>query len=405
MSCHFEIRSHLKLPVQAAQLAGCFPLSLRTKSSKKDVRLELIFSWISVGILAATFRLAIYGHVAYQFLYRSMFENLSGGSWSKTLVFSESTSQIFAIIGDFATTIIFILRKNRINDFLNLLDKTIQELAERIGESHDKQLTQSIFSPFNFMKFTFGWISVMSLISLVISTWIVIPIYSEGYPNWSEGPRLIVAVLGYYEITMHFRLLSFLPMISFIHLLHVGFAMLRKKVESLSQQQEIRWITNNFCKLEELVQKFHSLFEFHLGIGMMTIMTTFVSVTFGEVLLTIQVARGVDKDKGWYHLISLVPWSISLCLLFYLLCDVSTRMTTEAKECVWAFRKSSIVDTLEPEEKQKLMMFYMDRCSRPPQVCPAKHFTLGKQIVPTVLGMVTTYLVVFYQFESDERKA
>lgn len=391
--------SFLKLPTLAAQLTGTFPLSI-SETGRTFVKLS--FTWKNIGVLCTLLRIALITEMVYViYHHRVKIENVMG-DWTSTMQFAELMTQSSIIVGDTVSTVLIVYRRRRINKFLSSLGNVVTDIWKQSGTFCDTNLTKKFHELYKFIKWSFGWVATMSVINMALSNIVYVPVASEMFPEWTWGVFQIVIFNVYYEVTMHFRLLYFFLPVAILFMIYVGFGMLGYAVEHFLPDLELNWIMGNFTRLERLLKEFHLLFEFQLITGILTLLSTLLSVSFLGIAFFMGYSRGERTDLSLYEFISVVPWAISLSLIFCIVCDIATRMTAEAKECIWAFRKWQHVDDYGNDEKHKLILFYLERCTRPPQVSPAQLFTLGRHLFPTVLGMMATYLIVMYQFESDD---
>lgn len=393
--------SFLKLPILAAQLAGTFPLSISNVNDGRFVRLAI--SWKSIGLLTAIMRAICFFHVMTLFIEKADAISQVLGDWSSTLVFAEFLTHGIVVFGDFTVAVMLIFRRQRVNQFLTELGKTVTGLWNQSKGLRDHELSKTFVGQYRFMKWAFGWVIVMAITNTIGTYIICIPKVAVTYPDWVSGPVDIGIFLGYYELTMHFRLLSFFPVVAFIYVFYTSFGALRANVEHVTNQ-DVNWIIDCFGRLEKLLKEFHSLFGFQLIIGVLTILSSVLSVSFQGLILIMNFSKRGSNPEGSLIHMSIIPWATSLSLVFYILCDIATRMTTAAKGCVWAFREWPDVDELRDDDKQRLILFYIEGCTRPPKVSPGNLFTLGRHLFPSVLGIMTTYLIVLYQFESDDKQ-
>lgn len=396
----FRLRRFLKIPILAAQLTGTFPLHFLANGPSGFF---IKFSWRNAGMIGFIFRLVYIAHTSLVFYTYSDNVQKLRKRWSQTMIFAQTTTQTAITIADFAFVTLLICRRSRFNDFLTSLEKLLEEICDKSDAIQLKKWMEETIGNYRLLLWPFGCIFLMVLIGLVTSLLFYIPWFRIIFPNWPAGPWILGLMFAYYSLSMHFRLLNILPIVALIYIFKAGFFLLKKNIQS-SSESEVSWIMEKFCKLENLIQEFLVLFNFKLACGVVTILISLLTVVFNGIFILMRVARGQAEyfEDSWMHFINLVPWNISLCLVFYHLCDVSTRMTNEANKCIFEFRKCR-VENLTEEEKHKLSLFYIERCTRPPKVSPARFFTLGRHLFPTVLGMMTTYVIVLYQFESDDK--
>lgn len=398
--------SILHLPVRAAQLTGSFPLSLQD-NPRRNFNSFIKFSWRSVGFFAVIFRIFLICRFVQLFMeHRHNIDRLST-IWTMTMIAVQVANQIVLTFGDLGFVVILILRRRRFNQFLLALENFFQDILQENGGWHDKPLISRFFSGDLTIKRAFAWISAMSVVSMLIAGFFYVPWFCSLFPEWASAPWIIGTILLYYEITIHFRLLAFLPVCALIHILQVGFTLLTKRIERLSDEPGgAKGVIDKYCRLEKFLKELHYIFDLQLICGLFTILASLLVIIFNGVYVVMRIFRGTilvaNFGSALTEFASMLPWIMSLCLIFYLISDFSSEMTTAAKQCIWAWRMCPQIDKLDQEERQSIMLFYMEKCTRPPQLRPAGMFRVGRDMFPTVLGILATYVIVLYQFEEDE---
>lgn len=394
----FLLSPFLKIPVLGAQLTGSFPLSLNV-SLRKTVPF-----WRNVGAVVLILKVIFLACFVQLFGDASVkFEKLND-VWSNTMMSAEMVTLIVTTTTDFTFACILLWRRQRFSELLQDFEKILEDIWSKSEIICDKNWRMDCYLQDTSIKWPVAIILTMVMTSFASGALIYIPWYVTLFPEWTKAPWVLAMTLGYYGIVMHFRLLGLFPVVVLLRLLRSGFALLGKNIECLSKP-DVKWIMDMYTELEKLLRKLHSLFDFQLVCcGMVSILVSLLSIFFDGVFVLIRLARGVRQDVGsvFSQFVPIVPWMVSLCLVLYLLCDASTGMTTAANECIWAFRKCPQMNALNSDERQKVMLFYVEKCTRPPRVSPKGLFTIGRSLIPKMLGMVTTYLIVLYQFESDD---
>ncbi|CAL8118110.1 unnamed protein product [Orchesella dallaii] len=168
------------------------------------------------------------------------------------------------------------------------------------------------------------------------------------------------------------------------------------------EPKRLVWIIENYNEIEIFLKEFHQLF----GLQLYNMCIAFLFPVLNTGFEFIKVFR--SEELGSWELAAVIggtPHLISVTIPFFLLCDASTAMSNEALTCVTNFRGdiSPLLSETDTELKDQIFMFYSSTLANPPRIRPGNFFSLGRHILPTVLGLMTTYLIVLQQFVSQEQ--
>lgn len=380
----------LKIPALAAQLTGSFPLVLELSPMGPKIapRISIRYSWKSVGVFMFVLRfLLITSYNLYVTICHSAEIAEMFGDWSKTMMFTEGIVQTCSTFGDLFMAIQLIWQRKRLSCFLTNLVTLLQNIWENCADTckNDKFLMEELGSRHRSTVQIFTWILLVAPLSCITNCLIYFPATVKNIPFWNWRYAGVPNFFIYLELATHFRLLNLLLLITLIFMFQIPLSMLRCHVEysqNIHAIYSLAMVTVD--KLEKLVEEFHSLFSIHLLTATVVTLLSILVVSFNVLVLVMRFADN-SLTWYWYQLASLFPWAISLILSFYAICDTSTNMTHEASECIWAFRTHPQLDSLSHEDKQKMLLFVVEKtATRRLVVAPGKLFTLGRHILPTV---------------------
>lgn len=405
----------LNMPVKAAQVTGSFALNLEkvplktgTESSNLHNHDEsrwvvLKFSWKSWGVFLVICRYLLVGHSQYVVNeYMREILELFGG-WSGTMTRAQFTMQGVATFGDLYLTILLVCRRQRLSHFITSLMNVVNHLwldYSTICEGKGVIL-EDLTTRYSSIERTFMCVAFLASGTFLFNCIIFLPGVIHVFADWIWGVVNFPIFLLYLELTSHFRLLNFFLVITLLFTFQMSLVILRSHVEHCKEiRRTINLAVATFDQLEKLLEEFHSLFNLQLLIGLVVVLLSILVSSFNALVLIMKAADG-PVHWFWYQLVMLFPWTTSLLITFYAICDSSTALTTEANECIWAFQSHPQLELLSEEEKQRILMFVVEKATNPRlTVSPAKLFTLGRHILPTVCPMLSTiFLLTKYIFK------
>lgn len=359
-----------KLTILGAQLAGTFPVSL---SEQNAGSLLVKSSWKSFGLIIMLFRVFLFVSNLFSYAFLDLTDYLIA-KWSNTMTSFEGATHTMISFSDFVTGVLLLSRINKFNKFLINLQTVFSDLCDENvqNEVRTREILKRFIAKRRFIKWTICCITFYCLLS-----WgFVLMIYEMVNPDRLAFESLTETT--YYIVTLHLRLLSFFPIVAFLHIFEAGFSFLRCQVVNL----EVGLLVDKFTRFEELLQEFIPLFSFQLTTGVATILASMLNVGF---IMVVKIMRySPSQEMSWGQFFTDIPLAISYLITFYLLCDSSSQMTFSAMECIWEFRKCADLHTLEAERKNSFMKFYIEKAIKPLRICPNSLFTLGLSLLPTV---------------------
>lgn len=385
-----------RFPVIAAQCTGTFPLSLRVT----EENISVIFSWVSFGTFSIFFRLFNTINSLYITYYADQYYvevEVFYEEKSRTLNAFDIASSIFISIGDFTCSYLMIYKRKEISRLINDLSSVIGEMLKETdpGNENAKELRK----PFQVASQAFGFMFAMGNVVLTFHILFeVTRLFTLFYGN-ALRITYFVFLSVHFIMVMHFRLLAYHLMVTIVSLIRVAFTMLRWKVlqpfrkdlhgqvlafQRRQAEKNVTWVLSNFDRLEKLLSDFHASFGLPLLYGLFSVLVSLLSVIFQCLVKVMAMANGSAEESSLYDTVLLLPLLSSFLITSYLLCNVATEMTTEAKECVWALRDFEQLHMLSDDLKKKLVLFYIAKVSKPPRISPCGMFHLGRHIFPTV---------------------
>lgn len=386
-------KNFFKFPVLAAQLTGTFPLSLILE---KDDQYHLKFTWTGIGTLTILLRVCIYLGVGRIVGTKSDALWSHYGGWSGTLAISEILMQGSVVYGDVAWITLLLYRRRNLDKFVTSLSTLMTQISDHVYPNGEEQQTdyQEIYKQSKFISLIFLAICSLGLFFfLPAATIFIINVASifQGSIRWFE----MVVLLGYFCFTFQFRLISFYFCVAVIFALKSGFILLQKNLQRVFHSrpssniimQEMRWTLNNYKQVEIFLKQFHFFFNFQLILGVSTILIGFLNEAF-ELLCIFMGRRSGTGFTTWQQPISYFSMLLGNFLVFYLLCDVTSGLTKQAQECIWTLRSFPNMHLLPEEEKEKMLLFYVEKATQPPTISPYDLFTFGRHLLPTVIEKI-----------------
>ncbi|CAL8118092.1 unnamed protein product [Orchesella dallaii] len=294
----------------------------------------------------------------------------------------------------------FIMNRSKIQEFYSTLLKIQSDLLEACYEN-SKEKDIDMKGRVSKLKKTMGFILIISFFGLVCTVSLHCGRALEA--NFESKKVAIFFVLSvYWSIMYHFRLLTFYLWICTIMCFEISF----KALETLVRPRDVKkisarstWIMKNYKRLEESLKEFHHLF----GSQLLSICSLFGLAVLNTSYELLKVLR--TEELGCYDFLSAILAVFQLTLLsiaFFSLCNASSEMTNQATNCALDFRNISVFSELRNDTYNEILLFYISAISKPPRISPGNFFSLGRHILPPVLGLMTTYLIVLQQFTLQE---
>lgn len=367
-----------RFPLLFSQLTGSFPLSVKQRLINGQPDVIFIVSLINPGICTLILRIALIVEIIRASRVRCKEFAIIRGEWSHTLLFAEITVNIIIHVGDIYCAYLAVVRRQRMSAFFTSLARLLGDLWRKINNADDS-LERKFMRKYKYnVKWPFWYIFFLSICSFWVGLFLIVPNVSNLYPDWAWGKLEVALLLFYMDYTLLFRFLSLFILASILFLLQIGFSMLASHVDHCGTAEQVVFVLENFDKLENLLKEFHLLFNFQLISGAVTILLSLLAAGFNEIVMI------MVSPRDYMAIVSVYPWAFALALTFYILCNLATGLTSEAKNCVWAFRTSPGIDSLPGDMQDKLLLFFIEKTTKPPTVSPGNCFRLGCHILPTV---------------------
>ncbi|CAL8118126.1 unnamed protein product [Orchesella dallaii] len=403
-----DLVSLLFIPLRCSQIYGVFPLSLASS------KLEMTLSWKIYIFPVFNFLL---------FMTPSIFSTLHGDDLEAIFKLegnTDRTAQTVVNIAagwvDLVCLVIVIRNRLKIKAFYSEFTSTVVNLLAFSYEcdDSDKQAT-SLKRHISRMRTTMVFILLLTTAAFLNSGTFYMGIaWKAGY-SWLK--LYVVFLLIVYWIVMNqVRLLTFYFWIAMIISFKVGFGSLRILINSVAHENDannfrtrklfpssdrITWIVAKYHEMEKLLEEFHNLFGGHLINFCFTSLLPMINICFQLVRLPVASQQAMSwAISGSATLVAVL---ISSAVTFCNLCDASTAMADEAIGCITDFRDlSSSLPVVHYKILDEIFLFFTSTLSHPPKISPGNFFTVGRQLLPPVIGLMTTYLIVLQQFRLEE---
>lgn len=375
----FLLRTAFKKPMLGAQLTGTFPLSLN--GNKSDFKFK--FSFSKIGVAASLVRLSVFVSGGFIINWHGTKLSRMYGGWSTISITAETITHSLVAVGDISGVILLFLRKEKFEIFLNSVANRISHICHHLQPLPNDQdnIDKRLCKFYKNMKRHCCLIIFLGIMGIA-----PFPFLMYGETLISKPEQALLNINFFFS--MQVRLLGFYLPAVLLFVIKIGFIALKCKIKeglSLNFKKEIVWTLKNYAQLEMLLKEFHYFFQFQLVIGVLSMLIASLDSAFQWV---ITIMRPLDGANGglplWFHPISLVAMALSGILVFCLICDAGTELTTKAQECIWALRSNKFMDALPTALKENVLQFYVEKSTRPLMISPYKAFTLGRHILPTV---------------------
>ncbi|CAL8118098.1 unnamed protein product [Orchesella dallaii] len=382
------------LPLRANQALGTFPFCYNQSNN------SLTFSCLSFPFFFMVLRIlfTFTPSIIFRFIRHDitvLYSFLSG-----TEQFVQVTVNALSASIDLICLAVMIRKRIQVTTFFTALTTKVVELIMQGYNKLDEMEAKIMLRRRRRLNVCMGIVFLLSVASYIFTLIHYCLEASESATVWWK-PVLVSFLSLFWIMLNQLRLLTFYFCISIIICFRAAFLSLYLKVghKKANQSNRIFWVVEMYKEVEILLEEFHSVFEYQL----MNISYSFVLPTINS---TFQISKllttGEIGKLEWNELATLIPHVISATLTFAILCDACTGMTDAAVKCVSSFRQASTISELHDDMQDKLLMFYTSALAKPPRINPGKFFFLGRQALPSILGLVTTYLIVLQQFKQQE---
>ncbi|CAL8118104.1 unnamed protein product [Orchesella dallaii] len=382
------------IPLRANQALGAFPFRFNNSNN------SLSFSWLSFPIFFMFLRVIFSCTHSLLFRFIQNDVNVLFAYLSKTERFVHVTVASISGSFDFFCFAVMIRKRKQVVSFFTSFTNKVVELIKLGFEELDEVQAKALGRRKMRLNVCMGIVFLLALFSYALSFIYFCVEAPESAKVWWKV--LLVSVLSIHWIALNqLRLLTFYFCISIIICFRAAFMALYVIVDQkkANQSRRIFWVVEMYKEVEILLEEFQSVFEYQL----LNISYTFVLPTINSTFQISKLLTGGEFGKSeWNGLGTLIPNVVSATLTFAILCDACTGMTDAAVKCVSSFRDASTVFELRDDKQDKLLMFYTSALAKPPRIYPGKFFFLGRQALPSILGLVTTYLIVLQQFKQQE---
>ncbi|CAL8118178.1 unnamed protein product [Orchesella dallaii] len=424
-----KLREFVNISVRPSQISGLFIFGFDTKQQK------YAFVWFSLPTACTFLKLiVIIGGMFYAAIYEVMIhkrlgvengENTTLGTTELLLTFTFFASDALGII-------LFWRNRGNVEDFLNSIEDTLVTFATELKDH------TWVDDWFYHTSRRCGWlvmtVGASAAIAFLITSYpdlLSILAYFQGKEelNWFICTFPIFSYCWYAILfrRLHFRIL----LMTLIDTLQFGFRSVKEHAtefanakgiggigdvrirrvsgdidEKGAKQDDItvidylkeiklRQILEKYRSMELLLDEFNDLFAPHLLSGIFSMVV---------VLLMSLFHLFVEVEINVFNRFALIFGMNSLCnfvTLFYLGTS-ATEMATEADASITAV-KDIPLSSINPILKQKVMLHFQQALAVPLVVSPGGFFSLNREMLTSVAGALTTYLIVLIQFRGSEK--
>ncbi|CAL8118112.1 unnamed protein product [Orchesella dallaii] len=378
-----------RISVRATQHSGLFMFRINKENC------SFTFSWLSIPTFAAFMRLlTLAGMMVYYEFYKSLieqrFQSASASGNYGTLGATERILSGTIFLSDGVGILLLWRNRKEMEEFLNKLSKTITQNAEEL--INRSWITDWFCKASKRAKWLVTTISATSgIITLIIIYQnlhnMMLSILGKSELDWFGWSFPIFAFCWF---TVLFRRLHFRVLImSTIDILQFGFKTVRKHVQELGneivnnnnsskkirsylQEEKLNQIVEKYRGMEALVGEFNEIFNFHMLIGI------------GSLLIVILISL-------FHFLVEITAGVRSFIIVLIFISEAAINM--------WVLHG---LGTSATDLADQIMLQFQQALAVPIVISPGNFFSLNRQMITSIAGTLTTYLIVLIQFRNNE---
>ncbi|CAL8118078.1 unnamed protein product [Orchesella dallaii] len=434
---HFEridvkvkLQEFVNISVRPSQISGLFIFGFDTKQQRYT------FAWLSSPTICTILKLIIIlGTICYGTTHEAFVDQRFGikNDENTTLGATEAILSLTLFASDFLGISLFWKNRRRVEDFLNSIENTLVTFTTELKDH--TWVGDWFYHTSKRCRWLVAAISASSTIAFLIVSYqdlfsILAYILGKGELDWVSCTFPIFTYCWYAILfrRLHFRIL----LMTMIDTLQFGFRSVKEHATEFAnakgvggigdvrirrvlgdidekgtrqgditvidyfKEVKLRQILEKYRSMELLLEEFNDLFAPHLLSGILSMVVVLLMALF-HVFVEVEVNKGFNRFAFIFGMNSLCNFAA----LFYLGTS-ATEMASEADASITAVRDIPL-SSINPILKQKVMLHYQQALAVPLVVSPGGFFSLNREMLTSVAGALTTYLIVLIQFEGSEK--